>query len=170
MDRDERLDLMDRLQRENAEARERIAEREQRRQSDPDWLLADARVSRAAHGLHYGEPIGASPVRRNGNGALVFKTIEEALVRGSEPGTLPSDAEAWMAGHLNILRNELREYFKGTTAEVIKRREHRIAALETKTAKLEAANAELRGKLDAALAIIAGSTAIAAENGLKKTF
>ena len=88
MDRTERLAMIERLQRENAEARERIAELERRRADNPcgfgDVVIADRRATEDDTDLAFGatvgptgqEPMGAPPVRQNKMPGIIYRNYD----------------------------------------------------------------------------------------------
>jgi len=94
---EERLDLIDRLQRENAESEARIEARQTAREADPlaFEIVADARDTQDfSNDLHHGEPIGAAPVQRNDGAGILYRTSEQIAEApaGADDGP-PSDAE-----------------------------------------------------------------------------
>jgi len=95
-------------------------------------------------------------VRRFGHAAgLVHKTTETERATAPKPAP-PSDG-------LDALRREM----VNTITASYERTDNKLRERDKRIAALEGELREMKGKLDAALAIISGSTAIAAENSLK---
>jgi len=112
MTRDERLERMNELQRQNEEARERIAERQRR--FEIDWLNAPS------------EPIGSAYTRRNGGAATIIRKVtENALAHAPQPASLPS-ADV-LAQQLGLI-----------VAELTRERDSALAVRDRKIERLEA--------------------------------
>jgi hypothetical protein len=149
MTKDERLDLIDRLRRENDEGRERIRQRQEERESNPeleqDYLLA--------------ERPGASPlVTREAPQGIRYRQHENNAPAPAPSGdTAWSAWEGWLNGHLNILRQEM----AGIVSEAIgialaETRKEVEAEFERKLAALRTENAELKGRLGEVFAKLNG--------------
>jgi hypothetical protein len=154
MTREERLDLIERLQVDNDESRERAEERRRQREADPlkmnDFIMAAAMVAtKDAGDLHFTQPVETP--RSEPLGALYVRQIdgppENAAAHAARADTVPSDVEDWrdevarsMAEVVIATRRELRAEY----AKALAMRDRRIT-------KLEAQNTLLRGKLDDAL-------------------
>jgi hypothetical protein len=157
--RDERLAMIDRLQREADAGRERIAENRRRIEDLAERGRDDPRAAIALDDLLRAErEAERSPhVQRNDDaGGLIYRTMQTQPTHAAEPAPDYSDWERWLRAHLDIERREVREALQESIAvsmgEVIGKtvgnlhREH-DAALK-RIAELEAENAVLRGKLD----------------------
>jgi len=95
MDATDRQLMIERLQREADEGRERIAERIARRERNPhavqEMLLADARITKDEGDLHFSDPIGEPLVQRNDAArGLVYKRHENPLPPAPAPEPEPS--------------------------------------------------------------------------------
>jgi hypothetical protein len=142
---EERLDWIDRLQREAAEGRARVEERRRQREENPlDYLeAADARLTQDPSDLHFTAPTEplegqGSAYTRRGNGA------GNAL----QPAPAPSSADEagdWrdaVAEGIGLACEELRREF-----------ERELAVLKNE-------NAEIRGMLGAALTMLGKSDTV----------
>jgi hypothetical protein len=155
---EEKLELIERLARENEEARERIAELERKRLEDPSFDLADRRLTDDASDLCFTaavEPAEGPPVEKSsGNGLLMFRMgPENALAPAPAGNTDWSAWESWMQGHLNVLRSEVADTIsRATGIALASTRKEMQAEFERKLAALKTENAELKGLLDSVLA------------------
>jgi hypothetical protein len=115
--RDERLDLVDTLKAANAESRERIRQRQEERERNPELMDDHLRAERSAE-------LGPSPpVSETGEpGALVYKRFENPPAPAPEPGGEPSDGDHELAHAIDVF----------------------AAAVERKLAAIERENDELR--------------------------
>jgi hypothetical protein len=101
MDASERIAHIQQLQREADEGRERIRRRQEERESNPelehDFIMAEA-----------AETQRRAPVQREAPaGALVYRERHDALVTVPEANADWSQWEAWLDGHLEVLRSEV---------------------------------------------------------------
>ena len=121
---------------------------------------------------------GASPsMRKSGDEAVLYRTIEQTAPQpATEPQPDWSQWEAWMAGHLNILRNEFRGLLDnereliakaiGEVTMTLFKRER--AAFDKKVVALERENTELNGMVNAMLRMYGSGDVVEAKNFLKK--
>jgi hypothetical protein len=114
MTREERAELIERLARENAEARERIEALRLKREENPfEYDLADRRLTDDPSDLHFSAAVqekaeGGPPVAKSNGDGLVYRMgPENALAPVPAADTDWSGWEAWMQGHLDILRQEM---------------------------------------------------------------
>jgi len=152
MDATDRQLLIERLQRENDEARKRIAERQAAREADPyselERLMADTRdasdvvyTERAADGQ------GDAPVLKSAEPDILYRRYDGNASAGApEPDW--SAWEAWLAGHLNNLRDEMVDGFAEGMVKFFGQKRHEI---DRELAVLRNENAELRGMLGTVL-------------------
>jgi hypothetical protein len=82
---------------------------------------------------------------------LVYKRYDNAPAPAAQPEPDWSDWEAWLQGHLAILRQQM---IKGVAEGVMMLIHRERDAFERKLADLRAENAELRGKLDVVLTMV----------------
>jgi hypothetical protein len=156
MDAHDRQLMIERLQRENAEACERIAERIARRERDPsgelERLMADQRFTHDQADLIYtspAEPEPSPPVGKSGDQGLVYRRYDGAQPAArAEPGGDWSGWETWMQGHLDILRQEM---IDGVAEGIMTLIQRERDAFDRKLAALKAESIELKGMLGDAL-------------------
>jgi hypothetical protein len=148
---EERLDWIDRLQREAAEGRERIAELQRRRLEDPfAYDLADYRFTQEAGDFVYAAPTeplegrGARHTRRiGGEGGLVYRMTENAPAPAPPPAGAPSSDEG-----------DWRDAVAEGIAIACEALRHEI---ERELTVLRNENRELKGMLSAALQLLGGA-------------
>ena len=156
MDREQRLDLMDRLQADNEAARERLAERQRQREDDPaamqNWLLADRRATGDEHDLAFTEPcepVASPSVTKSGlPGGLIRKITETARARPAVTVAAASTGNGddsngwndWVKRHLENERAEVLDLVVRMVGQVIhemrKERAVEIAALRRELTQL----------------------------------
>jgi len=143
MTKDERLDRIAELKASNDQLRAEREERQRARDADPfafdDWLRAE----------HSAEPEPKAYVQRNDAGeGLIYKRMSDAL-QPAEPDW--SGWEAWLQGHLEILREQMAAAIGKATMMLLQ--EERIR-FERELAILKNENAEIRGMLGTALQLL----------------
>jgi hypothetical protein len=153
MTRDERLDLMDRLQRENAESRMRSEERTRQREADP--IAYDDFVR--------SEPIGAAPMRKSGAHGLVYRTNANGAQAPAAAAVFAQSSEtdeawnAWLRGHLDIERVALMRGFGEAVYRYVQEklieRDRALAELRAENIELKAMLADALKRLDAELEV-----------------
>jgi len=149
MDRIERLDLIDRLARENAEAHERIAELERKRLEDPlSEIAVDGREIADDTGLRFGEPLegqGAPYFHRDGGQGILYRT---------GPENAPAHAPAADAAAFNLFGDERdRTLSRALGFVIVHERESlrkALAARDRKIARLEKQIEAMQEKFEAA--------------------
>jgi hypothetical protein len=163
MDREQRLDLMDKLCADNETARARAEERRRRREEEPalmqDFILSDPSITKDAGGLMYteptrSEPAGALYVRQTDSRGMLYRPAREnaaadaaaaAAVPSSETDDSSALWNAWLRGHLNIERTVISqamgEVIVATRREM---RQERDAALLARDREISALQGELR--------------------------
>jgi len=132
--REERLALIDKLQRDAGEGRQRLAERVAKREADPaamqDWLMADS-------------------------DEIVHKEYAPEIIAADEA---QAGWEAWLRASLTIERAEILDTVTQALGEVIAaiRNEHEAALIERdrKIANLEGELREMKGMLGATLQLL----------------
>jgi hypothetical protein len=98
MDATDRLLKIQQLQRDADEGRRRIAEREARREADPnamhEWLVAEHRETGAAQDLHFTEPLWSPRARSEASEGVLYRAIDGAAPAPAvNGGAEPSDAD-----------------------------------------------------------------------------
>ena len=142
MDAHERAARIQELRESNDQLRAEREERERARESDCFAMDDHLRAERSA------EPERDAYVQRNDAAAgLVYKRMDDALQRASEPDW--SAWEAWMKGHLDNLREEMID----AVAEAVMTLIHRERdAFDRELAVLKAENREVKAMLGEAVA------------------
>jgi hypothetical protein len=135
MTREERLDLIDRLQRANDESRVEIARRVAAREANPfgeaEQLLADCRLTHDPSDLMYSAPPEPEPlVEKSGEADIIYRRYD-----GNATAGLPEDDP------------ELVEALDRFAAAV----ENRLLDLERENTELRGENIEVKGLLRDAL-------------------
>jgi hypothetical protein len=153
MSPEEREILIERLARENAEARERIEALRIKREENPyEYDLADRRLTDDPSDLCFTaavEPAEDPPVEKsNGNGLLIYRMTENARTSAPAPDTDWSAWQGWLDGNLNVLRAEVGDTIsKALGIALASTRKEMQAEFECKLAALKAENVELRSML-----------------------
>jgi hypothetical protein len=154
--RDERLDLIDRLKAANAEARERIRQREEERERNPhamqELLLADSRITKDASDLVFTDPSDEpepSPlVQKSADPDIVYRRYENNAQAASPEPPDWSGWETWLKGHLDLVREEL---IDATAEGMVKFFGDKQRAIDLALAALKGENADLKRMLADAL-------------------
>ena len=127
MDRLEREQLIERLQHDNEDARQRLAEQERQREQDPaamqDYLLAaDVRESFTPGDLMYSDatetPAAGPYARRTDSRGMVFKRGPENAPAPAPAPSAGDDWNAWLRGWLDIERNVIAKAMGTVAAEL----------------------------------------------------
>jgi hypothetical protein len=164
MTNEERLDWIDRLQRENAEARDRIAARERQRLEDPLGFdhPADRRLTGDPADLAYGEPLeaeGGPYARRGGGAGLLYRMgPENAPAPASQPAGAPSSDG--LSLDADAVAQAIADALFETRAELRREFARELAILKNE-------NTELKGMLGAVLAIIGKSGTLSTLDNVK---
>jgi hypothetical protein len=152
MDRIERLEMIERLKAEADEGRQRIAEREQARESDvlafDDWVRS--------------EPQASPPVQKSdGAPDLLYRTNENALVTAGHNGGTPFTAtgdedwsgwENWLQTRMVAERREVLNQVAKIVGEFASEYVHgKLVPLKREIADLRTENAEVKRMLGEAL-------------------
>ena len=142
MDPLERLHRINELQRQNEDARERLAERERQLEEDPckmqDHLLAEPVRDHEPRDLVYTEPIRASYMRRGADGrGLVYRTRGDATVHAPQPVIAASNGDR-AVGHDQVARalGTIIAHLQRESAKALAKRDARIRKLETQVETL----------------------------------
>jgi hypothetical protein len=137
MTRDEREQRIAELSEQIAEGEARIEARRRAREADPFAYDDHLRAERAA------EPERDAYVQQNDAAAgLVYKRMDDALQPAPEPDW--SQWEAWLKGHLDILREEMIDAVAEGMVEFFKQKRHE---LDRELTVLRNENAELKAML-----------------------
>jgi hypothetical protein len=166
----ERLQRIETLRDENAEARDRLARQEREREEDParmqDHLLAaDVRETFTPGDLMFtaptsdedaAEPAGGRYVRRTDSRGMIYKVGPENEPAPASPGGgAPFSEEdgswaawnAWLRGHLDIERGVVAKAMGTVVAEMRKEWHHDLVERDRRIAELVAENLEIKAML-----------------------
>jgi hypothetical protein len=113
-----------------------------------------------AHWMAQREPVASPLVERNdGDGGVVYKTVEDATAKPAQPDADWSGWERWMRGHLDNEREALLDIVADGMVAMF---DQERAAIERKLAELRTENAELRGMIEVTLRLFTAETKAAA--------
>jgi len=140
----DRLERIAELKRQADQGRERIRQREEERERNPnamqEHLLADARITKNPTDYCFSDPIGELPVSKTDEPAIIYRRYDgNASAPAPEPEPEPSDDDDEFADAF--------DRFSEATADALVDDARRIA-------ELERANAELKGRVDMLVELI----------------
>jgi hypothetical protein len=172
MTREQRLNLIDRLQAANAASLDELARRQEERAADPnselEWLMADQRFTRDQSDLIYSDPAAepepSPPVEKSGAPHVIYRRFETPLpvaagvARAALYATDPPAEEDELADAVDKFAQAVENRLAELEGELVKR-DRQISELRGECVEVQGLLRNVLGKLAALETVAKGFSA-----------